>query len=99
MMMQHRITGMMALGMFTLFSAQAQEITLDPVTISTSIVEKRTSETGRNLTVIRGEDLKDLPASSLDEVLRYLPGLEIQARGPMGSQSDILLRGGTFQQV
>src|SRR5206468_4278978 len=34
-----------------------------------------------------------------DELLRYLPGIEVQSRGPMGAQSDIVLRGGTFQQV
>ncbi len=79
--------------------ASAQEITLDPVTVSTSMLEKRTSETGRNLTVIRGEDIQHLPANSLDEILRYLPGVEIQTRSPMGGQSDISLRGGTFQQV
>lgn len=76
-----------------------QEINLDPVTVTTSFLEKRASETGRNLTVIRGEDLKNLPVNSIDEILRYLPGVEVQARGPMGSQSDIVLRGGTFQQV
>jgi vitamin B12 transporter len=36
---------------------------------------------------------------SLDELLRYVPGVEVQARGPMGAQSDLVLRGGTFQQV
>lgn len=82
-----------------LSGVSAQEVVLDPVTITTSLVEKRTSETGRNITVIRGEELKDLPVNSIDELLRYLPGLEIQARGPMGSQSDISLRGGTFQQI
>ncbi|GAA4433324.1 TonB-dependent vitamin B12 receptor [Ravibacter arvi] len=92
------------LGVLLLFTAgilpiRAQQINLDPVTVSTSILEKRASETGRNLTVIRGEDLRNLPVSSIDEILRYLPGLEIQARGPMGAQSDIVLRGGTFQQV
>ncbi len=81
------------------YAVSAQEITLDPVTVSTTMLEKRTSETGRNLTVIRGEDIQNLPANSLDEILRYLPGLELQARGPMGAQSDIILRGGTFQQV
>src|SRR5437763_10816945 len=28
-----------------------------------------------------------------------MPGVEVQSRGPMGAQSDIVLRGGTFQQV
>src|ERR1044071_3542229 len=41
----------------------------------------------------------NLPVHSLDELLRYLPGIEVQMRGPMGSQADIVLRGGTFQQV
>lgn len=82
---------------------QAQEIEkeneLNPVTITASMIRQRASETGRNITVIKGEQFRQLPVHSLDELLRYLPGVEIQARGPMGSQSDIVLRGGTFQQV
>ncbi|KAA0990096.1 TonB-dependent receptor plug domain-containing protein [Dyadobacter aurulentus] len=80
-------------------SLLAQDISLDPVTVTSSIVEKRASETGRNIAVIRGENFQNLPVHSIDDLLRYVPGVEIQARGPMGSQSDIVLRGGTFQQV
>ncbi|KAA6441035.1 TonB-dependent receptor [Dyadobacter flavalbus] len=79
--------------------AVAQEISLDPVTVTSSITEKRASQTGRNIAVIKGEYFQDLPVNSIDELLRYVPGVEMQARGPMGSQSDIVLRGGTFQQV
>ncbi|GAB3423873.1 TonB-dependent receptor plug domain-containing protein [Niabella aquatica] len=77
----------------------AQEQTLDPVTVTSSLAEKRISETGRNITIIRGDDISKLPVHSLDELLKYIPGLEIQSRGPQGSQSDISIRGGTFQQV
>lgn len=80
-------------------TATAQETTLNPVTVAASLSQQRASETGRNITIIQGERFKDLPVHSLDELLRYVPGVEIQARGPMGSQSDIVLRGGTFQQV
>ena len=79
--------------------AVAQEISLDPVTVTSSLIEKRASETGRNIAVIKGEYFQNLPVHSIDDLLRYVPGVEIQARGPMGSQSDIVLRGGTFQQV
>lgn len=78
---------------------QAQEIELDPITVTATLSQKRSSETGRNITIIKGENFKNLPVHSLDELLRYVPGVEIQARGPMGSQSDIVLRGGTYQQV
>jgi iron complex outermembrane receptor protein len=77
----------------------AQEQTLDPITVTSSLAEKRISETGRNITIIRGDDISKLPVHSLDELLKYIPGVEVQMRGPQGSQSDISMRGGTFQQV
>src|SRR3569833_374875 len=72
---------------------------LDPVTITASLTPEKISKTGRNLFIIKGEQFYNLPVNSIDELLRYLPGIEVQARGPMGSQSDFVLRGGTFQQV
>jgi iron complex outermembrane receptor protein len=79
--------------------AQQKEITLDPVTITATISPQKISTTGRNVFVIKGEEFNKLPVHSIDDLLKYLPGVEVQMRGPMGSQSDIVLRGGTFQQV
>lgn len=80
-------------------SAQEKEATLDPVTVTASIIKSRSTNTGRNIIAIKGETIAKLPVNSLDELLRYLPGLEVQQRGPMGVQSDFVIRGGTFQQV
>jgi iron complex outermembrane receptor protein len=77
----------------------AQQNDLDPVTVTASLNPIRASQTGRNLIIIKGEKFAALPVHSIDELLRYVPGVEVQARGPLGSQSDIVLRGGTFQQV
>jgi iron complex outermembrane receptor protein len=79
--------------------AQDKASDLDPVTVTTSLTPEKNSQTGRNLFVIRGERINALPVHSIDELLRYLPGIEVQSRGPFGAQSDIVLRGGTFQQV
>ncbi len=79
--------------------AQEKEIDLDPVTVTASVQSKKISESGRNLLVFSGASFSALPVNSVDELLRFLPGVEVQMRGPMGSQSDIVLRGGTFQQV
>ncbi|MEO5563277.1 MAG: TonB-dependent receptor plug domain-containing protein, partial [Chitinophagaceae bacterium] len=57
------------------------------------------SRTGRNIISIKGDEFAGFPVNSIDELLRYLPGVEVQMRGPMGAQSDIVMRGGTFQQV
>lgn len=78
---------------------KAQESDLDPITITASLNPAKASKTGRNLIVIKGERLAQLPVHSIDELLRYVPGVEVQSRGPLGAQSDIVIRGGTFQQV
>src|SRR6476646_11025513 len=72
---------------------------LDPVTISSSLTENRSSQTGRNIFIIKGNKFNSLPIHSVDELLKYVPGVEVQSRGPLGAQSDISIRGGTFQQV
>jgi vitamin B12 transporter len=88
---------------FSIFSfelfAQDKTIELDPVTISASLSPQQISKTGRNITIITQETIQKLPANSIDEIIRYLPGIEVQSRGPMGAQSNITIRGGTFQQV
>lgn len=87
----------MALALFN--TAFAQVPVLEPVLISTSAQQQRIRETGRNISVLTKEDIKNIPANSLDELLRFVPGIEVQQRGPQGSQSDLIIRGGTFQQV
>ena len=82
-----------------LSNAQQSEINLDPVTITATLQPLPVSRTGRNITTISGNYFDKLPVHSIDELLRYVPGVEVQQRGPAGSQSDIVLRGGTFQQV
>jgi len=79
--------------------AQQAEQLLDPVTIAASLKPVSVSRSGRNITSIPGDYFNRLPVQSLDELLRFIPGVEVQMRGPAGAQSDIVLRGGTFQQV
>ncbi len=80
-------------------TAQETEIELDPVTVTATLSPLSVSKTGRNIIIIKGEQINRLPVNSIDELIRYIPGVEIQSRGPMGAQSDITIRGGTFQQV
>jgi iron complex outermembrane receptor protein len=99
--MRYLRPGLLALTLASSFSAwtQEQEIELDPITVTSSLQQVKSSRTGRNIVVIKGEQLINTPVHSVDDLLRYVPGIEVQARGPMGSQSDFVIRGGTFQQV
>jgi len=82
-----------------LSNAQQSGSDLDPVTVTATLQPLPSSRTGRNITAIPGSYFNKLPIHSIDELLRFIPGVEVQQRGPAGSQSDIVLRGGTFQQV
>lgn len=89
---------LLAIGLANLVQAQT-EIVLQPLSITSNRLLQKTKESGRNITVIKGDAFNHLPNLSFDELLKYVPGIEIQARGPMGAQSDIVIRGGTFQQT
>lgn len=96
--MRLTILAILALGHFVSI-AQEPAKELNPVTVSASLQPLPVSKTGRNIVSVPGERFQQLPVHSVDELLRYVPGVEVQMRGPQGSQSDIVLRGGTFQQV
>lgn len=80
-------------------TAQDNPVTGETATVTATINPKLQKETGRNIIIIGRETLQQFPVQSIDEVLRYAAGIEVQQRGPQGAQSDLLIRGGTFQQV
>lgn len=86
--------------LFNLVNGYAQSIQeLDPLTVTSTRTAQKVSETGRSITVIDSKQISQWPVNSVDELLRYAAGVEIQQRGPAGAQADIVIRGGTFQQV
>lgn len=93
-----------ALSLLIQLDTQAQETTLEGV-LPDSIVVTATREaadqrsTGRRITVWTARQLADLPVSSFDELLRAVGGVETQSRGGFGIQSDITMRGSTFNGV
>lgn len=56
-------------------------------------------EYNRNLQVISQRDLQALPVRSPQEALRYVAGVDIRQRGPFGTQTDIGIDGGSFEQA
>ncbi|MNK98472.1 Vitamin B12 transporter BtuB precursor [compost metagenome] len=53
----------------------------------------------RNIQIITQEDIKRLPARSVNELLAYINGVDIRQRGPFGSQADVNIDGGSFEQT
>jgi len=56
------------------------------------------NELTRSVLVLDSEEIKNLPAENLSELLQYAGSVDIRQRGLFGIQSDVSIRGGTFDQ-
>src|SRR5664279_780925 len=83
----------------SLYSQKPDTIALEQVYVYSTGIVLNKNESGRNILIIPGSEFIKHAALSLDELLRYLPGIEVQSRGAFGVQSDLSIRGGTFSQV
>jgi len=54
---------------------------------------------GRVLTVVDRKAIQQMPVQNIDELLESISGIDIRQRGVGGTQSDISIRGGSFDQV
>jgi iron complex outermembrane receptor protein len=74
--------------------------TLDLVNISNNRIQLQSnSQTGKDIQIINMNKFSKSSALSIDDLLKFEAGIEIQQRGAAGSQADIIIRGSTFQQI
>ncbi|SFS48207.1 TonB-dependent receptor plug domain-containing protein [Sphingobacterium wenxiniae] len=57
------------------------------------------SKDNRNVEILTAEDIRRLPIKTLNEALTFLNGVDIRQRGPFGSQADMSIDGGSFEQT
>ncbi len=88
----------------TFQSIRSQEKT-DSVNVNLSELQvnanraKLYSEMGRVLTIVDKAEIARTAVQSIDQLLDYVAGLDIRQRGIDGTQADISVRGGSFDQV
>ena len=51
------------------------------------------------VTVLSREDIAQAPVQSINDLLKMAVGIDVRQRGPLGSQTDISIRGGTQEQI
>lgn len=82
-----------------LFSQLIKHDTLDQVIIESQRIDVAFSERSRTITVINKESIENSPATNVADLLQQEAGVDIRRRGADGIQSDIYIRGGSFEQV
>src|SRR5690554_5529118 len=85
-------------GGFAQVSTESDE-ELDEIIIEENRLQIPFHKSTRNIQVLTREEIRKLPVSSINEVLTYVSGVDIRQRGPFGSQADISIDGGSFEQT
>lgn len=80
-------------------SRDSAVVQLDEVEIAGHRAKSAFAEVGRVVQVFTRQDLQAMPIQSVDEFLEQALHVDIRQRGPLGVQSDISIRGGSFDQV
>ncbi len=68
------------------------------VVVTASLAPEAIDALTRSVTVLTREDLDLMGFTSVIDALRFVPGADARARGPMDVQTDFSLRGATFGQ-
>ena len=65
------------------------------ISVANPVAFKQISKT---IHIISAEQIRQAPVSAIDDLLKIYGGIDVRSRGAMGVQSDINLRGGSFDQ-
>ena len=87
------------------FSLQAQQDSLalqqrlKEVVVSSSRIDVNFSENSRSINLISAQELKASGALTVVNALQQIAGIDIRQRGIAGTQADLYIRGGSFDQT
>ena len=89
---------LLLLSTISLMSGQGELFTMEPLIVTASKIPTTLLGSSRNILVIEEEEIRNSPAGTVADLLKYISGVEINQRGPEGIQSDVSVAGGTFEQ-
>ncbi len=79
--------------------AQSKAESIDSVTVSATRVPVALHSSARIVTLMDSVTIASTPAETVNDLLKYAMGVDVRQRGAMGMQTDISIRGGTYNQV
>ena len=100
-MMYHKAIGITLLLINTvLFSQEPKEPQeLDTVVIKSTRIDLPFKDNSRTIQIITSKDILNSAATNVADLLQQVAGVDIRRRGTAGSQADLYIRGGGFDQT
>jgi len=94
--------GLLCFFALTFYVTKAQEIPqqeLDSVVITSTRIDLPFKENSRTISIITSKDIAQSAATNIADLLQEVAGVDIRRRGTGGMQSDLYIRGGSFDQT
>ena len=79
--------------------AQSSNESIDSITVTATRVPVALHNTARIVTLLDSMTIASAPVETVNDILKYALGVDVRQRGAMGMQTDISIRGGTYNQV
>ncbi len=70
----------------------------DELTVTANRIDIPFSSDSRSIVILQKKQIENLAASSVNELLQVVAGVDLRQRGVHGVQGDLSIRGGTFEQ-
>ncbi len=86
------------LNVFTM-QAQIDTLEIEEIMVKAARTELKYSDVSRIITIIGKDEISSIPGTGISDVLGSALGVDIRSRGAFGVQSDINIRGGSFEQA
>ena len=80
-------------------TAVQREMTLDDIDVTASRAPLALGQAARMVTVLSRDEIQAAPVQSVNDLLKYVAGVDVRQRGPLGAQTDVTIRGGTQEQI
>ena len=87
------------LNYYNVFSQKEKTENLDEIILSSNRIEVPFSKNSRTIQVITSLDIQNSTAKNVADLLQQFTGVDVRRRGVDGMQSDLYIRGGSFEQT
>lgn len=95
----HSLIAFILVFALQLNAQDAPQQKLDSVTITSTRIDLPFKENSRTINIITATDIKNSAAVNVADLLQQVAGVDIRRRGTGGSQADLYIRGGGFDQT
>lgn len=93
------LVGIVLISISSITAQDSKGYRFNEIIVTAGRVPLSFSSIARSVVVIDEYKIKSVPVNNIQDLLKYLGGVDLKSRGVEGVQGDVSIRGGTFEQT